>query len=75
MMRDRNPAAPSHVCPKCGEVAFRMGIHTYFVQHWGCYCEACGYQTELSPSEIHGCQPWMDAPEAPPATEEEASHE
>jgi hypothetical protein len=61
MMLDRNPAIKSRVCPKCGELSFRMYISTFFIRHYGCYCKACGYKTELNPSEEAGCQEWMMA--------------
>ena len=62
-MRDRNPAVSSRICPKCGEKSFRMGITVFFVMHWGCYCENCGYTTTPSVSAMDGCKPWMDAKE------------
>jgi hypothetical protein len=38
-----------------------MYISTFFIRHYGCYCKACGYKTELSPSEDGGCKEWMMA--------------
>ena len=60
-MRDRNPALPSKVCPKCSKKGFRLYITTFFIQHYGCYCTECGYKTEPSPGEISGCSEWTNA--------------
>ena len=58
---DRNPATPSKKCPKCGEFGFRLGIHTFFIQHYYCYCKFCNYETEHSPSENIGHNEWFSA--------------
>ena len=60
-MIDRNPAAPSRQCPKCGKPEFRLGITTYFIRHYGAYCKSCGYKTKPSPSESEGCREWDNA--------------
>jgi len=60
-MRDRNPALPSKVCPKCSKLGFRLYITTFFIQHYGGYCTECGYKTEPSPGEISGCVEWVNA--------------
>jgi hypothetical protein len=62
-MRDRNPATKSKICPKCGKKSFRLGKTVYFITHYYCYCQSCGYKTALSPGDSSGSQEWHDAPE------------
>ena len=60
-MRDRNPALPSKVCPKCCKLGFRLYITMFFIEHYGAYCTECKYKTEPSPGEISGCAEWVNA--------------
>lgn len=60
-MRDRNPASPSKMCPKCNTKNFRLCIGTMFVRVYGCYCKNCGYKTEASVSDELGCKEWFEA--------------
>ena len=59
-MRDRNPALPSATCPKCQTKNLRQYIAMFFIQHYGVYCEHCGYKSKPSISELQGVKDWLD---------------
>lgn len=60
-LRDYNPATPSKICPKCGEKSLRIGFTTFFIRHYGVYCENCGYQTKPTVSGYDGFREWREA--------------